>query len=204
MLLATQAAPLLHLPFLHPQASIASAALQLLNSGGPCVIAHCRTYGTEEKRHLGRNCTAGRRRNRAESVQLQGLGVRSSGTKMARVSASFGRAGILGSGSGNCWSCCFLVYWQNYFLEVYIGHSWRCSNFPNMKKYGPHNTQDELRASYAFTSFLDHSSFLLPRGDGARAPARAGGVLPQLPVLARICGSTQATGQQQDQALPPA
>ena len=127
VLLATQAAPLLHLPFLHPQASIASAELQLLNSGGPCVIAHCRTYGTEEKRHPGRNRTAGRRRNRAESVQLQGLGVRPSGTKMAWVSVSFGRAGILGSGLGNCWSCCFLVYCQNYFLEVYIGHSWRCS-----------------------------------------------------------------------------
>jgi hypothetical protein len=48
------------------------------------------------------------------------LGVRSSGTKMARVSASFGRAGILGSGLGNCWSCCFLVYCQKlFFRSVY-------------------------------------------------------------------------------------
>ena len=120
MVPATQAALLLHLPFLHPQDSTASAELQLLNSGGPCVIAHCRTDGTEEKWHLGRNRTAGRRRNRAESVQLQGLWVWPSGTKMARVSVSFGRAGILGSGLGNCWSCCFLVYCQKLlFRSIY-------------------------------------------------------------------------------------
>jgi hypothetical protein len=53
------------------------------------------------------------------------LGVRSSGTKMAWVSVSFGRAGILASSLGNCWSYCFLVYCQNYFLKVYIWRSWR-------------------------------------------------------------------------------
>ena len=125
VLLATQAAPLLHLSFLHPQASIASAEATAPQQWR--ALCHCALQDMEEEKgHPGRNRTAGRRRNRAESVQLQGLGVRSSGTKMARVSASFGRAGILGSGLGNCWSCCFLVYCQNYFLEVYIGHSWRC------------------------------------------------------------------------------
>ena len=104
VLLATQAAPLLHLSFLHPQASIASAELQLLNSGGPCAIAHCRTYG--------RGKTAPREKPHCRE-EKKSRGIRST----SRIGSAIERHKN-GSSFSQFWACGNIGQWFRELLEL--------------------------------------------------------------------------------------